>query len=285
MELKTMGKDASPAVLLLPGEGIEPEAVLAALKTMGRRYRLLLPVFDPGEGPEALEDALLRECAGRLWGAYGLGSGADMLLRLIARGKVRVRSWVTEGPVALPEEPLPERPGRGWSWIRAKDKAGERSLAALREACGGVASMTMKKLPKKKSTLSYCPKFAVGRMEKSFGSAVSVSRSARISAPAASLWSELNEGPIQKEIARLREMLPVEKDEARHVLILEGKGERTELWSHLIRLESDEDGVTICTDQILMQPRGKAAPAVWSVKLYLAYIQLCRSLSARKKKA
>ena len=181
---------------------------------------------------------------------------------------------------------MPERPGQGWSWIRAKDKAGERSLAALREACGGVASMTMKKLPKKKSTLNYCPGFAVGRMEKNFGSAVSVSRTARIRVPADTLWAELSDGPIQKEIARLREMLPVEKDETQRVLILEGKGDRhMELWSHLVRLEPDGDGATVCTDQILMRPRGMTGPAVGAVKLYLTYVQLRRAAEGRIKKA
>ena len=285
MELKSIGKNTAPAVLLLPGEGQVPEDVLGALKPMGKSYRLLLPVFDPGEGPEALEEALMNECAGRLWGAYGLGTGADMLLELIARGRIRVRSWVTEGPVTLPEGPIPTTPGKVWSWIRAKDKAGAQSLAALREKYAGVNALTMKKLPKKKSTLEHCPRFSAGRMEKAFGSAVSVSRSAAVDMPVDELWAMLREGHLRSEIARLRSRLPVEMDDREHRLILEGTGNSMELWSHMIRLEPGEDGGTVCTDQILMRPRGKKAPTAGMVKLYLLYIQLRRALDVRMKKA
>ena len=281
MELITTGKDAAPAVLLLPGDGRTPEDVLGALKPMSKKYRLLLPVFGPGEGMEALEEALQRQCAGRLWGAYGLGSGADMLLELIARGRVRVRSWVTEGPVSPPEDPVARDHGKGWSWIRAKDKAAAQSLAALREKYADVNSLTMKKLPKKKSTLEHCPKFASGRMEKSFGTAVSVSRSTVIDMPVDELWAKLRDRHLRSEIARLRSRLPVEMDDGEHRLILEGAGDSMELWSHMIRLEPGEEGATVCTDQILMRPVGKKGLTVSAVKLYLLCAQLSRALEAR----
>lgn len=282
MELMSKGKNTAPAVLLLPGDGREPEEVLGALKAMGKPYRLLVPVFDPGEGTEALEEALMRECAGRLWGAYGLGSGADMLLELVARGRIRIRSWVTEGPVSLPEDPIPPASGKGWSWNRAKDKAGAQSLTALRERYADVNSLTLKKLPKKKTTLEHCPKFAAGRMEKTFGRAVCVSRSTTIDMPMDALWARLRDRHLRSEFARLSSRLPVEMDDGEHRLILEGQGDSMELWSHMIRLEPGEDGATVCTDQILMSPRGKKGPSARTLKLYLLWAQLSRSLEVKR---
>ncbi len=279
----TIGKTSAPAVLLLPGEELSPEEALSAVKGMGKYYRLLLPVFEDGEGQTALEDALIDQCAGRLWGAYGRGSGAELLLSLIAGGRVRIRTWVTEGAFDPPGTPLLRKGDRGFCWIGAKDKAGKKSLDALRENCPGVRSLTMKKLPKKKSTLVYCPKFAAGRMEKAFGQGVTIMRSAVVDVPADKLWAELCRRPGDLELARLRDISPLDKDESSHVLILEGKADFASLWSHLIRVEPGEDGKSVCTDQIMLCPRGRPGLTAGAAKLFLVYAQLRRAVDAKRR--
>lgn len=282
MELRTIGKKDRPAVLLLAGKDWEAEAVAAALKGLKKDYRLLIPVFEAEEAAgadlSALEDDLMRDCAGTLWGAYGLNDGAEELLALLDRDKVRIRTRVVEGAFTPPEGGEAD-PGELRCWTGSKDKAGKNTLAALRARGGHVAALTLKRLPKGKSTLSYCPGTAANQMKKAFGEAICVSRSTVLPAGKEQVRRLLSAGPDERESSRLDRAEPLRTERDGDTLIYEGRSAALPVWHHTIRLESTGKGLTRCTDQILFRADEDNKGMKRTVKRYLIYLQLSRSLS------
>ena len=67
------------------------------------------------------------------------------------------------------------------------------------------------------------------------------------------------------------------------MLILEGKADFASLWSHLIRVEPGEDGKSVCTDQIMLCPRGRSGLTAGAAKLFLVYAQLRRAVDAKRR--
>lgn len=282
MELRSVGKKDRPAVLLLAGKAWEPDDLAAALKDLKKHYRLLIPVFEAEENAGArlpeLEDALAEECVGTLWGAYGLSDGAGELMSLLSRERLRIRTPVVEGAFPLPEE-LPADPGVLRCWTGARDKAGKKTLEALRARGGHVAALTLKKLPKGKDTLSYCPGIAAAQMKKAFGEAVCVSRTSVLPAGREQVWRLLRSGPDVRESSRLERAEPLRADEPEGILIYEGSSRVLPVWSHVIRLEPTGKGLTRCTDQILFRAAENNNGMKRSVRRYLIYLQLVRSLT------
>lgn len=285
MELRTIGKKDRPAVLLLAGRAWAPEDVAAALKRLKKDYRLLIPVFEAEESASAqlpaLEEALLDDCAGTIWGAYGLGDGAEELLSLLDRDALRIRTRVVEGAFTPPAEPDADR-GELRCWAGAKDKAAKKALEELRSRGGRATALTLKKLPRGKSTLAYCPGIAADQMKKAFGEAVCVRRTGVLPAGQVQVWRLLCAGPDERESARLDRAEPLRADEARGILVYEGRSEALPVWSHTIRLEPTGKGLTRCTDQILFRAGQNTRAMKRSVKRYLVYLQLARALRLMK---
>ena len=283
MELRTVGKKDRPAVLLLGGREWEAEDLAAALKALKKNYRLLIPIFEAEENAgarlEALEESVVREHAGALWGAYGLDDGAEELLRLLDRDRLDIRTRVVEGSFALPEEAAPPEAGEIRCWTGARDKAGKKALEALRARGGHVAALTLKKLPKGKSTLSYCPSIAAAQLKKAFGDAVSVSRVTTLAAPAERVWDLLCAGPAPKEAARLDRAEPMQRNRETMTLLYEGSSAALPVWHHLIRLEPAGENLTRCTDLIWFKAAGKGGVKKSTVKRYLLYLYFTRALA------
>ena len=246
MELRTIGKKDRPAVLLLAGKDWEAEAVAAALKGLKKDYRLLIPVFETEEAAgadlSALEDDLMRDCAGTLWGAYGLNDGAEELLALLDRDKVRIRTRVVEGAFTPPEGGEAD-PGELHCWTGSKDKAGK------------------------------------SQMKKAFGEAICVSRSTVLPAGKEQVRRLLSAGPDERESSRLDRAEPLRTERDGDTLIYEGRSAALPVWHHTIRLESTGKGLTRCTDQILFRADEDNKGMKRTVKRYLIYLQLSRSLS------
>ena len=140
MDFHTFGKPGNPAVLLIPGGGLSWGELRGALKPLESDYFLILPAFDPGqsvsEQADALEACLLRDFAGRIWGAYGLREGGAPLLTLLERGGVRLRTAVLDG-TSVPEPPadLTGAGARLVYWLGSRDRAAGKSRKALKRPC------------------------------------------------------------------------------------------------------------------------------------------------------
>jgi len=272
MEFEKAGKAGNPAVLLLT-EG-SPAEIFSALKGLEKEYRLLSAPADTS--PAALEDALLRECCGILWGAYGLHAGADILLRLLAGGRVRARTAVLEGAFTLPDSPALPAGGRLICWMGGKDKAAKKSWQDLGEAVSPIDSLTIKKLPKKESLLSFRPDVAADRLKKAFGPGVSVQRTARMARSADRVWTYLCANPPEKELALLRHSEPPVLDEEQRLCLLEGRSDKLRIWVHATRVEALGRGRSVCTDRIDFDAGKLNAVARPLAELYLTLLQFRR---------
>jgi len=285
MELHITGKADAPAILLIPDRDMDASALAAALGALEKDYQLLIPSFaadEPdGEISAALESALGQQFAGRIWGAYGLRRGAGLLLALLARGSVRVRTAVLEGAFALPESPLP-RESRYICWKNARDRAAKKSWQALKKQLPGVYSLTMKKMKKGEDLLSLRPDVMAKRLQSAFGAAAVVSRSAVLPQRTDKVWRQLCLHPDKEELARLTEKEPLRRDADNRTQLLEGSGGGLKLWSHWVRLESLGQDGTICTDQVELDAGRFNALAKPAARLYLGYIQRRRARALRK---
>lgn len=275
MELNVSGKADAPEVLLLSGS--------EALRALEKRYRLLLPVFDPetdeAERLDALETALRREHGGRIRGLYAAGEDAPTALRLLSRGRVRVRTTVLEGAFALPEGLASPLPGQVVYWFRQKDKAAGKVRDALRGLAAPLSTLAMKKLPKGMRLMDRRPDMAAAQLAKVFGEGVTVTRSAMIPGSVESVWRRLCLSPAGGETALLTQLDPIRCEDADHVQILEGRSNRLTLWSHLIRLERADDELTFVTDQVELDAGRLNSLAVPLAGLYLKEQQLRRRLA------
>ena len=277
MELEKTGKAGTPAVLLLTDR--VPEDTLIAMKGLEKNYTLLAA---PADAPaEELEAALLAETGGLLWGAYGLHAGGDALLRLLARDRVRIRTAVLEGAFTMPEILPDPRKTRVICWIGGKDKAAKKSWQGLGERVAPVDSLTVKKLPKKESLLSFRPDVAAAQLKKAFGTAVCVQRSCELDQSPERVWRYLREYPAYRERSLLTSHRPVERMEEARIQLLEGSSDKLTLWIHATHVE-ERDGKTLCIDRIELEAGKRNAAARPLAELYLALLQLQRARGLKK---
>ena len=279
MELRVIGEENRPPVLFMPGSDWDEKLSSAALRALRNDYCLLIPDAEEEADPAALEEALLRDTAGALWGAYGLNDGAEALLTLLNRDALDIRTRVVEGRFSLPDD----TPGSGREircWTGYKDKKGKQSLEALRADGWQAAALTLKKLPKEKSTMAYCPSLATKQLKKAFGTAQCVSRTAVLPAGPERVLALLGEKPDAREAARLDRAAPVHCDEKKRTVLYEGSGAGLPVWYHLIRLEAVDDRHTRCTDRIYFRSSGKDGPVTEkSVRRHLLRLHILRLLA------
>ena len=281
MELHTCGKPGNPVILLLPEGKADHEAVFSALKGLEKSYFLILPTFEEGENDEtrlaALEKALVRDHAGRVWGAYGLRPGATLLLSLLARGAVRVRTLILEGGYTLSTKPPMAE--RIVCWMGSRDKPAKKAWKELEKQASPASTLTMKKLKKEQDLLSLRPDLMVKQLKKTLGKAVIVSRSTVIMQPVDSVWQRM---PVQQTAAVLTETEPTRLDDAHRTVISAGTSPRLKHWSHLTHLEALGLNGTVCTDQVELDAgilNGVAKPLTG---LYLGRLQRRRKRALGK---
>ena len=284
MEMKTRGNVTAPALLLLPDGGVA-SAVDGSLRALEKNYFLLLPSFAEGESladrAAALEECILDDFSGRIWGAYGLREGGTLLLSLLSRGKVRIRTSIAEGRLSLPEGSLKNCYGRLYYWYRAKDRKAKKLCKELRAVCPELHTLALKKLKKGTDFLSVRPDLMLKRLEKTFGKAQVLTVSSLMDGSSDSIWRQLARRGITKPMEQLTEMQPIERRDDEQVQILEGKTSRVSHWSHMIRLQRVSAKETIYTDQVELEA-GFLTPLV---KLWTgAYLRLSQKQQNRKLK-
>ena len=277
MELDKSGRSGTPAVLLLTDRA--PEETLTALKGLGKDYTLLAA---PADAPvQELEAALLGETGGLLWGAYGLHAGADSLLRLLSRGRLRIRAAVLEGAFTMPETLPDPRKTRVICWVGGKDKAAKKAWQGLGERVSPVDSLTVKKLPKKESLLSFRPDIAAAQLTKAFGTAVCVQRRIVLEQSPDRVWQHLREYPAYRERGILTKHQPVERVEEARIQLLQGSSDKLTLWIHATHVE-ERDGKTVCIDRIELEAGKLNTAAKPLAELYLTLLQLQRARGLKK---
>ena len=280
MELHAIGKKDRPPVLVLPGEGRTAEETAAALKKLKKSYRVLIGDLAGAEELPALEEALRQEGCGALWGAYGLDKGAEELLGLLERDRLDIRTRVVEGRFVPPEE-APAGDERIRCWTGKKDKEGKAALEALRARGWQASALTLKKLPKGESTLSYCPGTAAAQLKKAFGEAECVCRTVVFPFGMEPVWALLEQRPDPREAARLDRSEGLRRDEAKRTLLYQGSGGAMPVWVHRITLEAVDEGHTRVTDRICFRAGNKKFKKS-TVKNYLLRLTLERLLALLK---
>ena len=277
MEFERSGNAGAPAVLLLTDR--PPAETLEKLPGLEKDYCLLAAPADTAA--EALEAALLRETDGLVWGAYGLHAGADALLRLLSRGRVRVRTAVLEGAFAMPDTPPDPRNCRVICWIGGRDKAAKKSWQDYGHSASPADSLTIKKLPKKESLLSYRPDVAAQQLKKAFGTAVCVRRVSTLEHSPEQVLRFLEENPFYRERSVLTKIRPVERIHESGLQLLQGSSDKLSVWIHATRVDR-QDGKTVCVDRIELEAGRLNAAAKPLAELYLTLLQLHRAHCLKK---
>ena len=271
MEFYTFGKPNNPTLLLLGGEGMDQNALYLPLKKLESSYYLLIPVFAPGESMErrleGVEECLREHFCSRIWGAYGLDEGGTLLLALLSRGQVCIRTAIVDGAITLPEQPLnPDSPLV--YWYGSRDKAAKKQLKLLRESIPMLRTVQLKKLRAGERFLDIRPDLMVKRMKRSFGAAKLVNLSVLLEVNAQQLW----------ELLSLRDHTAAEQLKApptitlvpeRLLLEIEGQSTLSKHWSHRLYLEPLEENLTLCTHQLELSAGAMAAVSVPRAKALL----------------
>ena len=257
MDLLSCGKKDGACVLLLGRDGAESSRLRQALPGLEREYHLLLAL--PGSGESAgqqaaeLERLLTERHAGRIWGAYAVREGGEVLLRLLSGGNVRVRSAVLDGTV-LPARPdgLVQTDTKLFYWFAAGDRAAKKTLRLLRERLGPVNSVALKKLKAGQLFADIRADLMEKRLLRCLGRARTVSLSAVLAAPAGQVFSALPGQPESRAAALLTKRDAVIADRERLTYITGGSGKLIRRWSHLVQLREQGERDTLCTDQVEM---------------------------------
>lgn len=291
MELHTQGNPGAPALLLALPAGADGGSLREVLARLERRYFLLVFYCQAPAGPEEaaewLESRLLEDFTGRIWGAYGLREGADTLLALLARGRVRIRTLVAEGAVRTPPPGGAACSGQVILWRNARDRAAKRALRSLGRRWPEARTLTLRKLRAGQDFLSVRPDLMARRLEKALGQAQLVRFSSVMDRGAGRLWTLLKRRPPQGLDARLAAGEPPVVDEAARTLIREGRGGPVRLWSHLVHLEPVSGTETIYTDQVELSAGLLSGPArlLTALSLRRDHRRWARELRADREKA
>lgn len=262
MEFHTYGKPDNPALLLIPAGDMDPAALYGPLKALEKHYYLLLPAFSPAESPErrveGLEECLQDHFTGRIWGAYGLDEGGSLLLSLLSRDTVQIRTAIADGSLTLPPEPLPGD-GRVMYWYGSRNKAAKKLLKTFRERCPRLQTLQLKKLRAGERFLDIRPDQMAKRLRKAFGTAKLVNLTVLLNINTGMLWEHLMQRDHQTA-ERLKTQAVVTARADTLTLQIEGRSTLSKHWSHRLRLEALEENLTLCTHQLELS--GGAFPAV-----------------------
>lgn len=253
MEFRTYGKPDNPTLLLIPGEGMMENELYTPLKKLEGSYCLLLPAFAPAETPErrleGMEACIRDHFAGRIWGAYGLDEGATLLLALLARGRVQIRTAVVDGTMALPPESLDNCTSSIVYWYGSRDKAAGKLLKTFRNAYPDLQTLRLKKLRTGERFLAIRPDQMVKRLRRTFGTGKLVNCTVLLPVDTDVLWDHLT----CRDHAAAEQMKPpftVTCREEERRLLIEGRNTLSRHWSHLLQLERLDDNLTLCTHQL-----------------------------------
>ena len=272
MKFRTYGNPNNPTLLLIPGEGMGEQELYTSLKKLENSYYLLLPAFAPAESPErrleGMEECLHDHFSGRIWGAYGLDAGATLLLALLSRNRVQIRTAVLDGTMLLPSESLDKCSATLVYWYGSRDKAAKKLLPPLREQYPALYTVQLKKLRAGERFVDIRPDLMVKRMKRSFGAAKLINLSVLLEVNAQQLW----------ELLSLRDHMAAEQLKApptltlvpeRLLLEIEGQSTLSKHWSHRLCLEPLEENLTLCTHQLELSAGAMAAVSVPRAKALL----------------
>ncbi len=266
MELMIRGQENAPTLLLIPAKGMPAEALYAPLQELEKTYRLILA---DGAGSAAdLEKLLLAQGLDRLSGAYGLREGGTLLLALLAGGRVRVRTAVTEGPFALPRKGLFPETGNIVCWRGGKDKKAKKSLDALRKVRPSVSSHVLGKLKSGQDFVSICPDRMVARIRATFGSAVIVTAASSLPQDVGKVWAQIHAPETSFPLVPPADIVSERRED--YTLVREGSTKTVPVWSHMTRLRPVAGEATECLDQVEVDAGKLRAAAVPLTKLFLA---------------
>lgn len=287
MEKRTFGKPGAPAVLLVSDRSMSAVALHNALAALEKNYLVLSPAFSEEESiharVQALEDWIQKDFTGRVWAAYGLREGGLVLLELLCRNKVRIRTAVTEGVQEMPSASLKAFPGKLYFWYGTKDRKTKRVLKTLRKDLPSLRTVSLKKLRSGQDFPSIRPDLMVKRLEKAFGKARTVSVSTVINASRPQLWRLIFDRPETGRISRrLTDGLPLEREEETYTQVVEGRTPLLSHWSHLTRLDSLGSGATKFTDQVEVSAGFLTGGAAKFAGLYLKRQQKKRIKQLKK---
>jgi pimeloyl-ACP methyl ester carboxylesterase len=272
MEFRTYGKPDNPTVLLLPAEDTTGDTLYAGLKKLEAHYQLLIPTFLPGESTErrleGIEECLSDHYSGRIWGAYGLDEGASLLLALLTRQKVRIRTAVLDGTVVLPAEPFADVPTQIVYWYGSRDKAAKKLLKTLRTQYPELHTLKLKKLGVGERFWAIRPDLAVKRLRQAFGKAKLLHLTVLLEIHAQTLWTHLT-ARDHAAAEKLKSPPLISAKDTTHTLLIEGTGKLSKHWSHLIQLEALEDNLTLVTHQLELSAGPTAAVSAIKAKSLL----------------
>jgi len=272
MKFRTYGNPNNPTLLLIPGEGMGEQELYTSLKKLENSYYLLLPAFAPAESPErrleGMEECLHDHFSGRIWGAYGLDAGATLLLALLSRNRVQIRTAVLDGTMLLPSESLDKCSATLVYWYGSRDKAAKKLLKSFRDACPDLRTLRLKKLRPGQRFLSIRPDLMVKRLRRTFGTGKLVNLTVLLPVDSDALWNHL----LHRDHAaaeQLKDPFTVTCREEERRLLIEGRSSLSRHWSHLLQLERLEDGLTLCTQQLELAGGALSALSVMRARALL----------------
>ena len=280
MELRSQGKADGPAVLLLPAGELDADALLAGMGRLEKSFRLLIP--SPDMDAPTLENLLLHQGLDGLWGAWGLRSGASLLLELLARGRISVRTAVLEGAFALPSAPMNGYEGRLICWKGGKDKAARKAWEALKAQTPALRSVTLGKLKKNQDFFSVRPDLMVKRLSQAFGSVRQIRGEQVLKGTPERVWNLLRRSPVSDFERERLALAPLKISEAQRTLRAEGRSGTFPVWVHTVRVEERGADRTACLDQLELDAGKLTLLAAPLSKLWLRREQRRRSRRMKK---
>ena len=271
MEFYTYGKPDNPALLLIPGEGMDREALHTPLKKLEGSYYLLIPAFAHFETMErrleGVEQCLREHFSGRIWGAYGLDQGATLLLALLSRGQVCIRTVILDGAITLPGQPMDTASTLVY-WYGSRDKAAKKQLKALREIVPDLRTVQLKKLRARERFMDIRPDLMLKRLRRTFGTAKLVNVTVLLEVNTRQLWEHLT-GRDHAAAEQLKAPPEVSLCPESLTLQIDGQSTLSKHWSHRLQLEALEENLTLCTHQLELTASPLAAVSTVRAKALL----------------
>lgn len=272
MEFYTFGKPDNPVLLLIPAQSMEHSALYTPLKALEKHYYLLLPAFSPAESAErrleGMEECLREHFTGRIWGAYGVDEGGSLLLSLLSRNRVQIRTAIVDGNITLPGQSLEASPSTLVYWYGSRDKTAKKQLKALREGFPRLQTLRLKKLREGERFLAIRPDQMVKRLRRTFGTAKLVQFPVLLQINTPTLWDYLARRD-HAAAEQLKSPAKVILWEEILTLQIEGQSTLSKHWSHRLQLEALEDNLTLCTHQVELSGGALSAVSVMRAKALL----------------